>query len=318
MEYKEFYTTLDNVNIYLDKYGVAVIKNVLTDRECDIYRNKIWNELKYVSQNRFDINNTNTWKQFYNFYPLHSMLLQHFSLGHMRPIWELRQHDKICEVYQKIWNTPKNDLLVSFDGLSVHLPPEKTNRGWYKNEWYHTDQSFEKENKCCIQGYINLYDTNEHDATLTILEGSHLLHQNFKNDFKIECNSDWYKLNENEQKYFIDNGCNKVAIKAQQGSMVLWDSRTMHHGKEPDREREKENFRMVAYICMLPRNTSTPKELIKKQKAFERLRVTSHWANKVKLFSKTPRTYGGELLDFNEIHQPELNQVGRRLAGYDE
>ncbi len=318
MEYKEFYSTLDNLNNYLDRNGVAVIPNILTDRECSIYRNQIWKELKHVSQDRFDIVDKDTWRQFYNFYPLHSMLLQHFSLGHMKPIWELRQNNKVCEVYEKIWNTPRNDLLVSFDGLSVHLPPEKTNKGWFKNAWYHTDQSFEKPNKCCVQGYINLYDTNENDASLTILEGSHLLHQDFKNEFEIECKDDWYKLNDDERKYFFDKGCNPVAVKAKQGSMVLWDSRTMHQGKEPDRARKKENFRMVAYICMLPRNTSTSKELIKKQKAFENLRVTSHWANKAKLFPKTPRTYGGELLDFNQIHQPELNQDGRRLAGYDE
>jgi len=29
-----------------------------------------------------------------------------------------------------VTDTPRNDLLVSFDGLSVHLPPEKTKRGW--------------------------------------------------------------------------------------------------------------------------------------------------------------------------------------------
>jgi hypothetical protein len=57
------------------------------------------------------------------------MLLQHFSLGHMKPVWDIRQHNKVCETFEKIWDIPKNDLLVSFDGLSVHLPPEKTNKG---------------------------------------------------------------------------------------------------------------------------------------------------------------------------------------------
>ena len=84
MEYKEYYTTIDNVNNYLDEYGVAVIPNVLTEAECILYRNQIWDELSHVTQNRFDVNNPETWREFYTLYPLHSMLLQHFSLGHMQ------------------------------------------------------------------------------------------------------------------------------------------------------------------------------------------------------------------------------------------
>jgi hypothetical protein len=34
------------------------------------------------------------------------------------------------------------------------------------------------------------------------------------------------------------------------------------------------------------------------------------------MFPKSPRTYGGELPEFNLIHQPELNDIGKRLAGY--
>ena len=132
MKYKTYNTDLNNVNDYLDKNGVAVIPNILTENECFYFRNHIWNEIKYVSQNRFDVNNENTWNEFYNFYPVHSMLLHHFSLGHMQPIWDIRQHPSVYQVFEKIWSVSVNDLLVSFDGLSIHLPPEKTNRGWYE------------------------------------------------------------------------------------------------------------------------------------------------------------------------------------------
>lgn len=95
------------------------------------------------------------------------------------------------------------------------------------------------------------------------------------------------------------------------------DSRTFHCGKECNRNRDEENFRMVIYVCMLPRNTiKDSKTLIKKQKAFENLRITSHWANQCFMFPKSPRTYGGEIPEFNLIHQPILNDVGKRLAGY--
>jgi hypothetical protein len=109
-------------------------------------------------------------------------------------------------------------------GLSVHLPPEKTKKGWYlENNWFHTDQSFEKPNKCCIQGFINLYHVNDKDASLFILEGSHNYHQEFKNQYNPECKDDWYKLKEGEKEFYLNKGCTEYAVKAGVGSMVLWD-----------------------------------------------------------------------------------------------
>jgi hypothetical protein len=297
-------------------YGVAVIPNVLTNNECVLYRNQIWDELKHVTQNRFDVNDSETWREFYNLYPLHSMLLQHFSLGHMQPLWDIRQHPKVGEVFEKIWNTPKEDLLVSFDGLSIHLPPEQTNRGWYRSEWFHTDQSSEKIGKRCIQGMVSLYDVNENDASLTVLEKSHNYHEDFFDHFDKDSGGDWYRLEEGEKEYFLEKECNPYAIKATAGSVILWDSRTFHQGKEPDKGRESENFRMVSYVCMIPREKAKQSALLKKQKAFNELRVTNHWANAPLVFPKTPRTYGNDLPELNEIHQPVLTDLGRRLAGF--
>lgn len=67
---------------------------------------------------------------------------------------------------------------------------------------------------------------------------------------------------------------------------------------------------------MMPRTTSNEKALEKKKKAFNELRITSHWVNNPKLFAKKPRTYGGELPSFNTINPPQLNEIGRRLAGF--
>jgi hypothetical protein len=71
---------------------------------------------------------------------------------------------------------------------------------------------------------------------------------------------------------------------------------------------------MAVYITMLPRSSITdPNALIKKQKAFKNLRITSHWANSVFLFPKKPKLC---LYEFNLIHQPVLNEIGLRLAGF--
>ena len=64
----------------------------------------------------------------------------------------------------------------------------------------------------------------------------------------------------------------------------------------------------------MPRKTiKDPDVLIKKQKAFNNLKITSHWANSVYIFPKKPKE---SLYEFNIIHKPVLNDIGKRLAGF--
>ena len=100
------------------------------------------------------------------------------------------------------------------------------------------------------------------------------------------------------------------------GSLVLWDSRTMHAGKEPLKTRERRNFRCVVYLCYMPKSLLTEANRKKKVKALKELRMAGHWsAMKVKLFPKTPRTYGKELPKVVDIDPPVLNELGKSLAG---
>jgi hypothetical protein len=61
---------------------------------------------------------------------------------------------------------------------------------------------------------------------------------------------------------------------------------------------------------------ATKKNLEKKIKAFEEMRMTTHWPCKIKLFPKTPRTFGRELPEFKTISKPILTDIGSRLAGF--
>ena len=55
----------------------------------------------------------------------------------------------------------------------------------------------------------------------------------------------------------------------------------------------------------------------KRKKAFEELRTSTHWPHKFKLFPKTPRTYGAELPDIQQICFPKINDTVLKLVGYD-
>ena len=75
--------------------------------------------------------------------------------------------------------------------------------------------------------------------------------------------------------------------------------------------RQIENFRMVIYISMMPRHTIINPNLLKTRiKAFENLRITSHWTNSLFLF---PNKKSNKL---NQINKPVLNEIGKKLVGY--
>jgi hypothetical protein len=297
----------------LDKYGVCVIPNVLDEKTCIEYRDNIWKDLKYLHQDRFDINDTSSWKNFYDMFPAHSFLIQHFGVAHLQSVWDIRQNKNIAKIFAQIHNVKVEDLRSSYDGISVGLPPEVTKRGWYKNSWLHCDQGKERRGRVCVQGQVNLYPVNEGDATLTVLEGSHLLHEEFfKDKENTSKTKDWYMLNEEDIEWYKTKGCKEVLIKAPIGSLILWDSRTIHSGHEVQKGRKKPNFRMVIYVCHLPKTFFDKRSIKRRQKALEERRVLNHWS--AKMFPKDPRTYGAELKLFNKVKAPVLSELGKVLS----
>jgi hypothetical protein len=308
--------TVENAKETLDLYGVAVIENVLNKEEVERIKSLAWQNIYDWSNGLIDGKDPTTWKNFSKFYPKHAMMIQEYGVGHMQWLWEVRQHMDVVKVFETLWGT--NDLLTSFDAMSVHFPHETTGRGWNKGvKWHHTDAN-PKRKEMCIQGLVNLFPVNENDATLSVLEGSHKYHAEFFELFGRDVKGDWYKLaNDEERNFFIKKGCVVRNIQAGEGSMVLWYSTTFHQGKEPERVREMPNIRLVSYVCMTPRYMATPEQLRKKRKALEDRRTTSHWPHRIKVFPLRPRTYGGPPPPAtNEIPAPVLTEVGMRLAGY--
>lgn len=316
-EYEKYCATIETVEKVLDEYGVAIITGLLNETETQSMRNEMWNFLEHISQNfstPINRNNPQTWKAFKTLYPSHSMLLQHWGVGHSQMMWDLRQNLKIIEVFAKIYNTTPENLLVSFDGASFHFPPEITNFGWFRRATnLHTDQSFLRNDKECIQSWMTANPIEEGDATLTFLESSHKFHKDCAIQFGIKDKADWYKLNSEQLDFYNSKGCKQKYISCPEGSLVLWDSRTIHCGIQPVKGRLQPKIRCVGYVCYTPKEWASKKDLEKRIQTFDNLRMTSHWPHKPKLFSKNPRTYGGDLPEVVSINPPVLSEVGKSL-----
>ena len=318
---KKYNTNINGVKKKLEKYGVAIIPSILNEEECNNMIKGMWNYLEEITKN-FDIpidrNNNKTWKEISKLWMKHSMLIQQWGIGHAQFNWNLRQNKKIINIFSKIWDTKPENLLVSFDGSSFHMPPEITNRGWFRgNTWLHSDQSFTRNNFECVQSWVTAYDVNPGDATLAFYEKSNRYHEEFKNKFNITDKTDWFQLKDDLYKdFYKDKGCKLQYIKCPSGSLVLWDSRTIHCGQEALKTRKKPNIRCVSYLCYTPRKLATKNILKKKIKAFENIRTTSHWPHKPKLFPLKPRTYGQEIAPISKINIPIINDLGKKLVGY--
>lgn len=318
-EYTKYVCSKETLRDTIQKYGVAIIPSVLDETECVSMVSKIWDFFEHISQTwevPMKRDNTDTWKGMYKLYPLHSMLTQYWGVGHNQASWDVRQNIKIVEIFAYFWGCTVNELLVSFDGLSFHLPPETTNRGWNRgNTWYHTDQSYTTSEFKCIQSFVTGLDINEYDATLSFMEGSNTYHSEFQIKHDIKDKGNWYKLNKEQENFYAEKGCRIQNIKCPKGSMVFWDSRTIHCGIEATKQRLLPNIRAVIYLCYMPRSVCSEANLKKKRKAFDELRSTTHYPCNIKLFGKTPRTYGGEIPVITPIEAPVLSELGKSLAG---
>lgn len=320
-EFEKYITNMENLKDTIERFGVAIIPSVLTNDECENMVSGIWDYFEHITQSwqkSIKRDDPSSWREIYKLFPIHSMLFQYFGVGQCQASWNLRQNEKIVNIFSELWKCPKEQLLVSFDGLSFSMPHEITKRGWNREKtWYHTDQSYLRNGFECIQSWVTGLDVNEGDATLGIMEGSNMYHEECAKTFNITEKSDWFKLSRQHEEFYLSKGCNYKKIKCPAGSLVFWDSRTIHCGIEAMKQRQIQNMRAVVYLCYTPRQFASKTILKKRIKAFEEGRATSHWPHKSILFGKNPRTYGAELPIITPIRQPSINRLGRILVGYE-
>ena len=310
----------------LDENGYVVIPGVLNEEECKSMRDGLWDHVEYLLPGVSRTDKT-TWRSIpEKLYPRHGMLHQFHQFGVCQAAFDVRQNPKVALAFEDIWGTKA--LTSSVDGVAFGVAPEVTGIGWEYAGWLHLDQSLNRNDFECVQGWVTAEDVGKGDATLRVLKGSHKLHGEFAtvSEKKVlsddtaavrkKKRADWYKLSEEEIQWYIAKGCEPLDVVCDAGAQVLWDSRTVHSGKCPTHGRAHARNRYVVYTSYLPQCKMNGKRADKKRKAVLEGRMTTHWPDARRLFPKTPHTRGAPVIAVPPYKKPKLTKRGAELFGW--
>ena len=306
----------------LETLGYAVVPDVFGDAECTRIKHEMWSWMEKVTYSRVNRSSPFTWTA--KCWPPNSRhIVQHYGVGHSRAAWLARTNLNVHRTFAALWGTDR--LTVSYDGMNLWPAPEKviearggrdegyTATRWpMDSDWLHTDQSPYSPKRECIQAWATFEDVDgDDDATLKVIPGSHLIHEELCRKFNVRPlapgdtgradRRNWYKFTNAELCRI--HGANwrekAVRVSAPRGSLVLWDSRTLHQGTAPRHGREVPRDRAVVYLCFAPEKNMTEAQRRKKRLAALALRTTSHWPCESKLFATRPNTYGKPMPPFH-------------------
>ena len=121
-EKDKYICTAETATDTLEKYGVAIIPNILNNDECENLEKGVWNYFNHITQT-WDVpvtqENNESWRGLFNLFPKHAMLHQHFGCGHSQAVWDVRQNPNVVNVFSHIWKTKPEDLLASLFPLTL-------------------------------------------------------------------------------------------------------------------------------------------------------------------------------------------------------
>ncbi|MBA3238814.1 MAG: phytanoyl-CoA dioxygenase family protein [Parachlamydiaceae bacterium] len=281
----------------LEELGYCVIPQVLSTLETKLLYQRVWHEFIEKSWPNCRMDNRSNWKEAF---PMHNLFGTFAGpAGQTQVMWDLRQDPRIVDVFAQIWNT--NYLIVSMDGLSIMCPPE-IREGSFK-PWPHVDQailrrqdgvahnntppidfvseSLLKTKPYTIQGQFLLEDSFDGDGGFYCIPKSHLQFNNFAPQLEAIDEVDEMYLQDFFAQSTDESGstyCMKH-ITAPRGSLILWDSRTVHWNQHPSKDRPFSNnpkVRMVGYLCYVPKARLTNEGKALRIEAFETGVSTGH------------------------------------------
>ena len=269
MDLKKF--TCDNlgdVRNILNEYGVAILEDYFSDD----YADQVFEEMKnwMIGLKIGLTKKENTWIS--RNMPLGPRYGMYQSIVSNAPIfWALRE--KFHPLFSTILQN--EELITSIDGASVY-PAQ--NVPVKKSTWAHIDQT-ESSEFMCYQSQFIATDTN---ASFVCTPKSHLHHKKILRMIgNTKPKKNWHKFSDGEVlklvKIFGDEY--QIPILAKKGSVIFWDSRTIHAAKY--QETRDDTWRAVFYISMRPKQMFNDNDLKTVQTAVTEGLTTNHWATTI-------------------------------------
>ena len=220
-------TQRDEFTAYLEEHGYAVIKSAADPKECTEIKGKMWDFLESIPGTAVRRDNVETWGLKGDWLPSRTNGIIHgFGFGQCAAMWQMRLLPRVKSAFEAIWKT--DDLIVSYDGGNIFLPYEY-NREWRtQGGWYHVDQNYmrpQRQGRVCVQGLVTLCDANETTGGLVVVPKSHKFHKDFCESSPLAKGfGDFVPVPVGDP--MLDGGARLICAEA--GSLILWDSRTIH------------------------------------------------------------------------------------------
>jgi len=327
----------------LEELGYCVIPQVLSTPETELLYRRVWHEFIEKAWPHCRMDDRSNWKETF---PIHNWYgVFAGPAGQTQVMWDLRQDPRIVDVFAKVWNT--SDLIVSMDGLSIMCPPEI--REGYFEPWPHVDQailrrgddsghnnnppidfvseSSLKTEPFTVQGQFLFEDSFDGDGGFYCIPRSHLKFTEFAPQLEVISTLGLPKDERTKARisYLLDffgnaedaSGnphCGKH-ITAPRGSLILWDSRTVHWNQHARNKNPK--VRMVGYLCYVPKARLTNQGRSVRREAFEKGVSTGHNPASPELKRTFPWEGCEQYLEDPSYAQPRihLTPLGELLLG---
>ena len=259
---------------YLNDHGYVVIGDSYSQQETSQYYDDTWTLLESLPHYNLQRSDPRTWNKWPGVES--KGLISGNGIGHSKLQWNIRKNKNVRKIFSTLWNT--DELICSYDGIGIYRPYLIDSSWTTRGRWFHVDQNpHDKPNKCCVQGFVSLFDQNEYTGGLVVIPGSHKEFSKLKSVRGVMKGVDYVSVLDISKEFeTIASSCKPIKFVAcKQGDVVLWDSRTIHcntpskyapiNGKgDPVGGDRKEIelksgipssrlLRVVNYVCITPR-----------------------------------------------------------------
>ena len=279
----------------MDKYGCAVVRDVLSAEETALHEELWHNDLTALAAASADAAATKRayeklCKEGVEHWPAQTLFADRFS--HRRGLeqggyaWAARLHPNVRRVYEFLHGVESPDeLCVGMD--AIFFNPENVKGTKDDVYWMHADQNPRLIDRECYQGILYTWSSEGEDASTTVVwPGSHkeVFDRMCADPAAEDCGQfvPHLKMSEWMRERLVEGGlkyARRVPVPA--GAMLLFNSRLSHQGWAAGR-------RLAAPVCWEPKVHRLYPALNRKLWLATAGLPSTHWATVGKVHSSQP------------------------------